>query len=285
MNKAAPISEKFKAAKLFTRVITAVVALLALLGVTFLGGAQGLSYLVVLVMALAAWEYVPLGISRFHESRAFTLWYFFSSALAFSVVMLAQMGTWPLMLALAVFISGVICLSRGRDISNENLLSMIGLGALGILYCVVFPSHIIHLLRSSSGLTWFYYVLATVFAGDIFAYFGGLTLGQKKLLMNISPKKTIAGSLSGLLGSTLLSALFAVVWPELGDLFSLLILGLVVGFFAQAGDLFVSLIKRAAQVKDTGFILPGHGGVLDRVDGVLIACPIVFAYSQISAPL
>jgi len=121
------------------------------------------------------------------------------------------------------------------------------------------------------GLAWF---------ADTSAYFAGRFLGRRKLYEAVSPKKTVEGAIGGLLGS--------VVWALLGSLFFLRALPLahavplavVAGVLGQAGDLAESLLKRSTGIKDSGDIVPGHGGVLDRVDALLLTSVVVFLYTQ-----
>jgi phosphatidate cytidylyltransferase len=92
----------------------------------------------------------------------------------------------------------------------------------------------------------------------------------------ISPKKTIEGSIGGLFGSCLAAGLFHLKLPHI-PLPALICLGFAVGLVGQMGDLFESMLKRVANQKDSGSLMPGHGGVLDRLDGVLFAAPVMFA--------
>lgn len=126
-------------------------------------------------------------------------------------------------------------------------------------------------------------VFAAPLLGDTFAYFIGVFFGKHKLCPEISPKKTIEGSIGGLPGGILAGlAIFFLqgLWSQGNDLriVSLLVLGLVCSIVGQAGDLFASTIKRWANIKDFGTLLPGHGGMLDRIDSVLLCAPIVFLY-------
>lgn len=120
-------------------------------------------------------------------------------------------------------------------------------------------------------VTWF---------GDSGAYFGGHAMGRRKLLPSVSPAKTVEGSLWGLVGSVLGALLLAGVFlPRMGggealSLLAAAILGLVLGGVAQTGDLAESALKRSAGVKDSGVIIPGHGGVLDRFDAVYLTLPL-----------
>lgn len=121
---------------------------------------------------------------------------------------------------------------------------------------------------------WFglvFWVMVVTWSTDSFAYFAGRSIGGPKLAPRISPSKTWAGLIGGVIGATILGALTAR-WFDLGSPF--VYLGGVMGAIAQGGDLYESWMKRRAGVKDSGTILPGHGGVLDRLDGFL---PVVLA--------
>lgn len=131
-------------------------------------------------------------------------------------------------------------------------------------------------------------VMAVTWMGDTGGYFGGRFLGgkifgQRKLAPTISPKKTWEGAICGLILSTISGVLLNVVYRDVFDagtiatLAILLLAGLLGGIFEQIGDLLESLFKRFARVKDSGSIIPGHGGFLDRVDGVLFAAPVIWA--------
>jgi phosphatidate cytidylyltransferase len=115
------------------------------------------------------------------------------------------------------------------------------------------------------------WTLVVTWSTDIFAYFAGRSIGGPKLAPRISPSKTWAGLIGGVAGAGLLGWLIAI-WLDLEAPFPYV--GALMGLFAQAGDLFESWLKRRAGVKDSGTLLPGHGGALDRLDGYL---PVVLA--------
>lgn len=122
-----------------------------------------------------------------------------------------------------------------------------------------------------------FFLLTVVWAGDTGAYFGGLAWGKNRLAPWLSPKKTIEGAFFGLLASAFSGLLFHHLFLEEYFHWSEIILAaLVAGVFGQIGDLVESLWKRFSMVKDSGSILPGHGGFLDRVDGLLFAGPMVW---------
>jgi len=120
--------------------------------------------------------------------------------------------------------------------------------------------------------------LAVIIAGcDSTAYFAGRTIGGPKLWPQVSPNKTISGSVGGLVAAISLTLVLADI-IGLVDQLNALILGLSLGILAQAGDLLESAIKRQLNVKDSGSILPGHGGMLDRFDGYILAIPAFYLY-------
>jgi phosphatidate cytidylyltransferase len=123
--------------------------------------------------------------------------------------------------------------------------------------------------------------LLMTWASDTFAYFGGRAFGRRKLIPAVSPAKTVEGAVSGVIGTVIVAAVYAhfVLGSELGLPFGALsgaAIGLVVSPVAQAGDLAESLLKREAGVKDSGALLPGHGGVLDRFDSLFFTIPVTY---------
>ncbi len=131
------------------------------------------------------------------------------------------------------------------------------------------------ILSEESGAVLLFLLFWIVAAADIGAYFSGKTLGKHKLLPRVSPGKTIEGFVGGLICATLAACLGAVLldWP----VSQAMLIGVSIGAVSVLGDLTVSLFKRNANLKDSGSILPGHGGVLDRIDGVIAAMPLYVA--------
>jgi phosphatidate cytidylyltransferase len=135
--------------------------------------------------------------------------------------------------------------------------------------------------ESASGLWAITFLFAVVWATDIFAYFGGRAIGGPKLAPAVSPNKTWSGALSGAASGTL-AGLLAGFWAGSEDLMFLAVLALVLSIASQCGDLFESFVKRRFGVKDSGTILPGHGGVMDRVDGLIGATVALYLICVIS---
>lgn len=133
------------------------------------------------------------------------------------------------------------------------------------------------------GEHWVLLGILSVAAGDTMAYFTGKALGRRKLAPALSPNKTVEGASGGLLGSVALAVLYArFLLPGVPAWYAALA-GAAVGIFGQFGDLFESLLKRAAGVKDSGTIFPGHGGIFDRADAVLAAGPALFLLAAAAA--
>ncbi len=150
---------------------------------------------------------------------------------------------------------------------------------LGLLYVVFLLGHFAWMRQLPQGKTWILFTLVAVYVGDTTAFYIGRTWGKRALAPILSPKKTVEGGM-GALGGSMAGALFfrTFFFPELG-IPEAILLGAGIGTAGQMGDLFESLLKRSAQVKDSGGLIPGHGGLLDRIDSVLFAGPLVYYYA------
>lgn len=147
----------------------------------------------------------------------------------------------------------------------------------GIFYVIFFSYHVMLVDQTGEYAILVWLVVLTAFGTDIMAYFAGVFLGKHKLCPKISPKKTIEGSIGGILGSVILCGLFSWIFiPRL--LVHCLIIGLLGGIVSQFGDLTASIFKRKMGIKDYGNLIPGHGGILDRFDSVLFTAPMVYYY-------
>lgn len=145
-----------------------------------------------------------------------------------------------------------------------------------LVYVVTFISFLPLIREGVFGVRWILLFLFIVWAGDTGAYFIGLKYGKKKLYPLISPGKSVEGAVGGLTVSLIVAIVFKLVaFPAL-SWFGVVFTPLAVGVASQIGDLCESFLKRAYGVKDSGKILPGHGGVLDRFDGVLFSLPVMY---------
>ncbi len=147
----------------------------------------------------------------------------------------------------------------------------------GVVYVVFFSFHVLLVQQSDAYGLLVWLVILGAFGTEIFAYFAVVFLGKHRLCPTISPKKTIEGSLGGILGSVVLCTLFGRFFaPDYWV--HCLIIGLLCGMISQLGDLTASIFKRHMGIKDYGNLIPGHGGILDRFDSVLFTAPLVYYY-------
>lgn len=155
--------------------------------------------------------------------------------------------------------------------------SNIGKTVRGILYLGWFFTYFILIRNLSMGKSLILFILFTIWALDIGAYMFGKLFGRHKLNPEISPKKTIEGSIGGFLTAVAVSVIYSMNISSLGVVHGL-VLGSILGVLGQFGDLYESLIKRTYHVKDSSNIIPGHGGVMDRADSFIFIAPMVYYY-------
>jgi phosphatidate cytidylyltransferase len=244
--------------ELALRVISAAVMLVVVLGVTFAGGNWFAAFCALAVFWVAS-EFSAL--TRLSLPAGF--------APAVLVMAAATVGAWFLagpQLAFQLFAAGLALLALGQFALHRKLW------AAACLAYSVLPFLALSLMRGDSekGLHAVLFVFACVFAADTFAYFAGRTFGGPKLAPTISPNKTWSGFLGGLAGSVVVGSILLVI---LGYRPGLLPIEFALGIslLSQVGDLFESWVKRRFGKKDSGAMIPGHGGLIDRIDGLIFA--------------
>ena len=201
-----------------------------------------------------------------------------SLAIIYANLLLGTSGAMaPIMFACAVVMAVAVLARKAHlpDAGHHLAYSLAGLAYVPMLACV-WP-----LLKKDFGPEWLFLALAVAFGSDTVAYFAGRAFGKRKLYEAVSPKKTIAGALGGLVGGVLAMVGFGHLWltPNMPVMHAV-VLGLLGSALGQVGDLVASMIKRTFGVKDSGNVLPGHGGMLDRVDGLLFVAPLIFYYAK-----
>ena len=159
-------------------------------------------------------------------------------------------------------------------------LLALGFGLFGMVWAVWSVLHITLIKALPEGTALLFYLLLVISFSDIFAYFGGKRFGKSLLAPNISPKKTWEGGFSGVVGGGLVGAVFGELTMSMFWLYGLL-LAMLLAVVGQLGDLVESKIKRLCNVKDSGTLLPGHGGILDRIDGHMLAAPVFYYLLQL----
>lgn len=163
---------------------------------------------------------------------------------------------------------------------NQKALGDLAGTFLGVFYvCGLLSFALVLRNQLSQGFWWIMLILVLVWVNDSGAYFTGRIFGRHKLHQAVSPKKTVEGALGGILASIVIAAIVSHLVP----LFSLLqgmFLALIIALVGIVGDLFESALKREAGLKDSGNLLPGHGGILDRFDSLLFALPAAYYFIQ-----
>jgi phosphatidate cytidylyltransferase len=262
------------------RVASAFIALVSLILIITWGGYQGIAVTSFFVCFLALKEYANITLigERYELTRksfvalgliAFTISIYRNDWLLHSFVLST----------LAIFIIFLL-LARDEQVPLEELVNKAGLCLLGILYAGVCPVYITLLTKLSDHLEWFIFALLVVCSGDTTAYFVGRRFGRTRLFTRISPNKSIEGAIGSLFASVIVGLLIRnFLLPET-DLFKMLALSILTSIVAQTGDLCESMIKRSFHTKDSGSIMPGHGGMLDRLDGILFAAPLVYIFAK-----
>ena len=145
---------------------------------------------------------------------------------------------------------------------------------LGLLYIPVLLTFQIQIRRI--GPEWIILLYALVWVSDSMAYYVGKGFGKRKLYSAVSPNKTIAGAVGSIAGGVLCALFLSYALIPLLTQSSALVIGIMIGFTTIIGDLVESMFKRDAGMKDSGVIIPGHGGILDKIDGVLFGGPVLY---------
>lgn len=274
------------------RLQVAAVGIPAGIGIVYLGG-WFLTVLVGILSGLGTWEVYRIAAARGVKPLP---WLGVPAAVLLVLTAHASAGdlaSWALpafclVLGLTLVALGAAVFVRGP---GGDPLATVAVTVFGSLYTGATLSFVI-LLRALPGLDgggpgWagaviLIFPLVVTWFGDTAAYFVGRRWGRRKLLPSVSPAKTVEGGIGGLVGATAVSALYAAILLGPGSASTLpiaaaAVLGLLIGAVAQVGDLAESVLKREAGVKDSGAILPGHGGVLDRFDAVYFTVPLTYA--------
>ncbi|HUL29480.1 MAG TPA: phosphatidate cytidylyltransferase, partial [Thermodesulfobacteriota bacterium] len=178
------------------------------------------------------------------------------------------------LLVIILLILAVLFMAVSRDLVLT--VSKMGMALFGILFIGFLLSYVSVVRNMTNGRPWVLFLITTVWAGDISALLSGSLLGRHKLYPKISPKKTFEGLAGAIVGSIVVALVFSRLFiPNLGRGFCVL-LGIGLGIFGQLGDFTESMLKRSAQVKDSGTLIPGHGGMLDRLDSFLFSAPFLY---------
>ena len=227
-----------------------------------------------LLTLVAGWEWSALSSWRSNVARVVYTMALFGVLVGAWFVMPYEPGVWAgLTLGLGVWGLALLWLAYPVFEVGRMVKSLAGLAVLGCAWMAMIWIHGL----GDRGPLWMSYLLALVWIADSGAYFAGRRFGRRKLAPRISPGKTREG-VYGALGAVGVYAWAVAEWMSLASVWPFVAASILVALVSVAGDLLESLLKRHAGLKDSGALLPGHGGVLDRVDGLLAAVPVFMVF-------
>ena len=271
------------------RIITSLWFVPLLVVVVWFGGELGFTILMVVFGILAALEfYRMVAISKAPPLTYFGLIWTAFFILSRNSELLSILESHfnpdllnlltPLLLASAVVLSLIGLLVRRQ---KEGAFTSWAWTIAGILYVGWLLSYLVALRGLDVGRNWVFFVLFVTWVSDTTAFFIGRRFGRHKLAPSISPGKTWEGAIGGICGAILMSILFFTPTPFQLPLiyWQAILLGVLVSAFGQVGDFVESLLKRNMGVKDSGKLMPGHGGILDRMDSIVFAGIVVYYYA------
>lgn len=262
---------------MFKRIISGIIGIGLAILLVGLGGIPFLAT-IVLLMIIGLMEFYQLvkkkGVKPFQGIGMITgliiiLLAYFNNSVLFPI----DIGLFGLVLTFfLIFVLQII------QVGVTDVLVNVSVTFVGVFYVAGLMSHFILLRHMSHPILPGEYAiwlgLICTWSADTCAYFVGNSLGRRPLASSISPNKTVEGFLGGVLGSGLAGVIFAVVISM--NYFKVLIIALLIGLVGQLGDLFQSALKRDVGVKDSGNVIPGHGGILDRFDSALFTLPLTY---------
>jgi phosphatidate cytidylyltransferase len=261
------------------RWLTAIILGPLVLWIIIKGSTLLLAALISAVAIFAVREYLRIIFNNDHAPVSQTI-KLISYIISMALVMGACLGSWQVMfLVLALNLMALSVLVLYRFASNKKIFDIISRQVLGIIYIPVPLALLILLKELDGGTFWIIWLLIVIFANDTGAFYTGTFFGKHKLAPNISPNKTIEGSMGGITGSIIAGFIFSLLFfNSLSLAFLTIPCSFLMAIAGQIGDLFESAMKREGHIKDSGRILPGHGGMLDRIDGLLLAIPVLYVY-------
>jgi len=277
------------------RILTALVLIPIVVALVWWGPAWLLAAVAALIAILALLEFFDLGeriamrpfrkwtvvcaAGLFYSQYSLGLVETHSLAEGYSIVRSAAGGVLSIEAVLLVFVFGAVVTGLTTRWALHEVLPAMAISSAGLLFVALPFSYLVRINEINLvGRKLVLFTLCLVWAGDILAYFVGKGLGRVPMAPALSPKKTWEGALGNLLASLLVGVFFAK-WLQVDAIQMLVIAGLA-NVAGQMGDLIESAWKRGAVVKDSSNLLPGHGGLLDRIDSLILASPIVWAAYQ-----
>lgn len=257
---------------LLKRITTALVLIPIFILITWFGN-PWFAIGIAIISVLAGWEFYRIAYAI--STRPATYFGLFIIMLLSLSVFCPVENLKLIIIVVATIVSCIwIIFKKNKDKAYLGLVWTLA----GVLYIGLLISYWADLMALEGGKWWVAWAIIIVIACDTAAYFVGRQWGKHKMAPDISPNKTWEGSVGGLIASILVSVLLGILFSLPLRIWELIILGILISAIAQCGDLVESFLKRTAGVKDSSNLLPGHGGILDRIDSYILMGPVIYYY-------
>ena len=260
------------------RLIAAVVALAIVLPTIVYGGTVGFFVLGLVIVAIGSGELWNM----FSKNNPFPSWLRWVLTTLYCLVFIGlfyfSTTVTPILIGglFVLFMTGLFAVP-----DNDLGMKWAAYSTFGLMYLPFLLSTFVQVRAvEETGLLWLFLTLVLTWSADSGAYFAGRAFGKNKLFERVSPKKTIEGVVGGVVLSTVVAVFYCATWLPEVPLFSSVLIGVVWALLSVVGDLVESMMKRAFGVKDSGNIMPGHGGVIDRLDSLLFTFPATWLFIQ-----
>ena len=252
-----------------TRVVSGAVLIALAVGVVWFAPPPIFIAVAVLIAALAAGELVALA-----RASGLTV-ALVPSAVAAAIIVVSTGFAGALETCLITALIAIAAASLGSWRGEPNALATVAASLFPALY-IGLPLSAMIGIRALTGARGLFLLMTTVIVSDTMQYYSGRLLGRTPLAPRVSPKKTIEGAIGGFLFGTAVFVFVGGVWLPQTPTMLRVVLGITIVALGIAGDLFESMLKRSANVKDSSTLIPGHGGILDRIDALLFAAPVYY---------
>lgn len=240
--------------------------------------------LIIAVVSICLWEYFHIAFTGHNPPVPwfYNLWGYIAGALV--IYFAYDQNYLAMIMTLTLNLACVAATSILRFKVNQDAPLVAVKLIFGAFYIALSISFIVMLRATPDGPIWVLFLFWVVAWGDTGALYVGSMFGRHKLCPAVSPKKTVEGALGGLAANVVFAWIFKILFFSSMSGLTCTVFALIVGAVGQIGDLFESEFKRAAAVKDSSTLLPGHGGFLDRLDALFLAAPVAFLLKEFLLP-
>lgn len=258
---------------MLTRIITALVGIPFVILVVLLGN-PALKYTMMIISCIGLYEFYRVIKSKYRPM----------SPIGYGAIVIYFLALNYCTVYYIVYVAALLIITLTWMVIKYPKYSIVdvALTVFSPLYIGLLFSFIVLISDMTYGAFWIWLIMFSSWGSDTFAYFTGVFFGKHKLAPLLSPKKTIEGSIGGIVGAGLLAYIYTIIYTQYafqqlrGEVWLIVIVVIIAAAVSQIGDLAASSIKRIFNEKDFGYILPGHGGVLDRFDSFLLVAPVIY---------